>query len=76
MKIVQDAATFRAERAWGARDLVEVDGATVRLHHFEVRSQLLRDVGVGSPDTVANKIIATSLAQWGHDFSRNLRDMQ
>lgn len=29
---VQDAATFRAGRAWGARDLVEVAGATVRLH--------------------------------------------
>jgi mannose-6-phosphate isomerase-like protein (cupin superfamily) len=32
MKIVQDAGTFTADRAWGARDLVEIDGATVRLH--------------------------------------------
>jgi len=31
-KIVQDAASFTADRAWGARDLVEIDGATVRLH--------------------------------------------
>ena len=30
--IVQDVATFTADRAWGARDLAEVDGATVRLH--------------------------------------------
>ena len=30
--IVQDARSFRAERAWGARDLVEIDGATARLH--------------------------------------------
>lgn len=32
MKIVTDARTFTAERAWGARDLAEIEGATVRLH--------------------------------------------
>ncbi|HEY8616919.1 cupin [Phenylobacterium sp.] len=32
MKIVTDARTFRADRAWGARDLAEIEGATVRLH--------------------------------------------
>ncbi len=33
MKIVTDAASFRAEKAWGARDLAEIEGvATVRLH--------------------------------------------
>lgn len=32
MKIVTDARTFTADRAWGARDLAEVEGATVRLH--------------------------------------------
>ena len=31
-RIVKDTASFRSDRAWGARDLVEVDGATVRLH--------------------------------------------
>ena len=31
-KIVQDVATFVADRAWGARDLVDVEGASVRLH--------------------------------------------
>lgn len=31
-RIVTDAATFRADRAWGARDLAEVEGASVRLH--------------------------------------------
>ncbi len=30
--IVQDARAFRADRAWGARDLAEIEGATVRLH--------------------------------------------
>ena len=30
--IVKDSRGFRAERAWGARDLAEVEGATVRLH--------------------------------------------
>jgi len=30
--IVTDARGFTADRAWGARDLAEVDGATVRLH--------------------------------------------
>ncbi|MCR5879052.1 cupin [Phenylobacterium sp. J367] len=32
MQIVTDARDFTAERAWGARDLAEIDGATVRLH--------------------------------------------
>ncbi|WP_166040175.1 cupin [Sphingosinicella sp. YJ22] len=30
--IVTDSSSFTAERAWGARDLAEVEGATVRLH--------------------------------------------
>jgi mannose-6-phosphate isomerase-like protein (cupin superfamily) len=30
--IVDDVRSFRADRAWGARDLAEVEGATVRLH--------------------------------------------
>jgi len=30
--IVKDARTFTAERAWGSRDLAEIDGASVRLH--------------------------------------------
>jgi mannose-6-phosphate isomerase-like protein (cupin superfamily) len=32
MKIVTDARAFRADRPWGAQDLAEVEGATVRLH--------------------------------------------
>jgi mannose-6-phosphate isomerase-like protein (cupin superfamily) len=31
-RVVTDVASFRAERAWGALDLTEVEGATVRLH--------------------------------------------
>ena len=31
-KIVTDARSFTADRAWGARDLAQIDGATVRLH--------------------------------------------
>ena len=30
--IVKDAKAFTADRPWGARDLAEIDGATVRLH--------------------------------------------
>ncbi len=30
--IVTDVSSFRAERAWGARDIAEIEGATVRLH--------------------------------------------
>jgi len=30
--VVTDARRFTADRAWGARDLAEVEGATVRLH--------------------------------------------
>lgn len=29
---ISDVKDFRADRAWGARDLLEVDGASVRLH--------------------------------------------
>jgi mannose-6-phosphate isomerase-like protein (cupin superfamily) len=32
MKIITDARAFTADRPWGARDLAEVEGATVRLH--------------------------------------------
>ncbi|MGH7024816.1 MAG: cupin [Caulobacteraceae bacterium] len=32
VQIIDDVASFRAERPWGARHLVEIDGATVRLH--------------------------------------------
>jgi mannose-6-phosphate isomerase-like protein (cupin superfamily) len=31
-KIIQDSRSFRADRAWGALDLAEIEGATVRLH--------------------------------------------
>ena len=31
-EIIQDARSFRAARAWGARDIARIDGATVRLH--------------------------------------------
>lgn len=30
--VITDTRSFRADRAWGARDVAEVDGATVRLH--------------------------------------------
>jgi mannose-6-phosphate isomerase-like protein (cupin superfamily) len=31
-RIVTDARQFTAARPWGARDLAEIDGASVRLH--------------------------------------------
>lgn len=31
-EVIKDVGSFRADRAWGARDIAEVDGATVRLH--------------------------------------------
>lgn len=30
--VVTNVSSFRAERAWGARDIAEIEGATVRLH--------------------------------------------
>ena len=30
--LVQDVAAFTAERAWGARDLGDIEGASIRLH--------------------------------------------
>jgi mannose-6-phosphate isomerase-like protein (cupin superfamily) len=40
-----DTATFRADRAWGARDLAEIDGATVRLHWTDAAYQWHRNDG-------------------------------
>ncbi len=31
-QIIKDAAAFRTDQAWGARDLAAIDGATIRLH--------------------------------------------
>lgn len=31
-KIITDVRRFRSDRPWGARDLVEIEGASVRLH--------------------------------------------
>lgn len=31
-RIITNARTFTADRAWGAMDVAEVEGATVRLH--------------------------------------------
>ena len=31
-EIIKDTKTFRADRAWGARDIARIDGASVRLH--------------------------------------------
>lgn len=31
-KPITDIRTFTADRAWGARDLAEIEGASVRLH--------------------------------------------
>jgi mannose-6-phosphate isomerase-like protein (cupin superfamily) len=31
-RIVEDSRQFRADRAWGALDLAEIEGASVRLH--------------------------------------------
>ncbi len=44
--IIQDSATFRAERAWGARDLAEIDGATVRLHWTDQPYKWHRNDGI------------------------------
>lgn len=30
--VVSDARRFTADRPWGARDIAEIDGATIRLH--------------------------------------------
>lgn len=45
-RIIQDARSFRAERAWGARDIAQIDGATVRLHWTDRPYQWHRNDGV------------------------------
>ena len=32
MEIYQDIASFTSSKAWGARDIAKIEGATVRLH--------------------------------------------
>jgi mannose-6-phosphate isomerase-like protein (cupin superfamily) len=44
--ILKDSRTFRAERAWGARDIAEIDGATVRLHWTDQPYRWHRNDGV------------------------------
>ncbi len=43
--IVEDTATFRADCAWGAKDLAEIDGVTVRLHWTDEDYQWHRNDG-------------------------------
>lgn len=31
-EVIKDVRSFRHERAWGARDIADIEGATVRLH--------------------------------------------
>ena len=31
-RILKDVATFRADKAWGALDVADIDGASVRIH--------------------------------------------
>lgn len=46
VEIVTDARTFRASRAWGAKDIAEIDGATVRLHWTDQPYRWHRNDGV------------------------------
>lgn len=32
VKTIKDVATFRTDRPWGAREIADIEGATVRLH--------------------------------------------
>ena len=32
VSIIQNARSYRADRSWGARDIAEIEGASVRLH--------------------------------------------
>ncbi len=43
--ILEETRSFRADRAWGARDLAEIDGATVRLHWSDADYQWHRNDG-------------------------------
>ena len=45
-RIVNDVEAFRADRAWGALDLAEIDGVTVRLHWTDEPYKWHRNDGV------------------------------
>jgi len=34
-RVLKDVASFKADRAWGALDIAEIDGASVRIHWTE-----------------------------------------
>ena len=44
--IIKDALNFRAERAWGAKDIAEIDGVTARLHWTDQPYKWHRNDGV------------------------------
>lgn len=46
VEIIKNARTFRAARAWGARDIAEIDGATARLHWTDQPYRWHRNDGV------------------------------
>lgn len=45
-RILNEVDSFRADRAWGALDLAEIDGATVRLHWTDEPYKWHRNDGV------------------------------
>ncbi|MCG8561588.1 MAG: cupin [Hyphomicrobiales bacterium] len=45
-RIVNDVEAFRADRAWGALDLAEIDRVTVRLHWTDEPCKWHRNDGV------------------------------
>ena len=54
--IIQDAREFRAQRAWGARDVAEIDGATVRLHWSDEPYEWHRNDGAEVFAVVAGEV--------------------
>ncbi len=54
--IIQDAREFRADRPWGAREIAEIDGATVRLHWSDKPYKWHRNDGVEVFAVVAGKV--------------------
>jgi mannose-6-phosphate isomerase-like protein (cupin superfamily) len=55
-RIVRDAATFRASRAWGAQDIAEVEGASVRLHWTDRPYRWHRNDGVEAFVVLAGEV--------------------
>ena len=56
MRMITDASMFRSDRAWGAIDIAEIEGASVRLHWTDKPYVWHRNEGVEAFVVIAGEV--------------------